>query len=265
VANATSVPSVAGNVRPAIGLIFGSLIRADFTVLLRSGRTLLLNIALPIVILVITDLHPGKNSASLFGGAEFSIGLALTYGLLSSSLIGYSLSIARDRDAGVFQRLRVTPAPTWAIMASRLLVQIILDLIMTVIVVVVGAIIHNLAFSVSQFLLLVCVSIVGGAMFLAIAQAIVGLVRSSAVVNALGRILYVIFLLLGLLGSSGLLGTTVKAISDWSPVGAMINLYGGVLDISHWSWTDTNGLIATAGYIIVGAFIGIRWFRWDSR
>ena len=98
-ANATSVPSVAGNVHPAIGLIFGSLIRADFTVLLRSGRTLLLNIALPIVILVITDLHPGKNSTSLFGGAEFSIGLALTYGLLSSSLIGYSLTIARDRDA----------------------------------------------------------------------------------------------------------------------------------------------------------------------
>jgi ABC-2 type transport system permease protein len=57
----------------------------------------------------------------------------------------------------------------------------------------------------------------------------------------------------------------VKAISDWSPVGAMINLYGGVLDISHWSWMDTNGLIATAGYIVVGAFIGIRWFRWESR
>jgi ABC-2 type transport system permease protein len=266
VTEAASVAPVGRELRPAVGLIFGSLLRADFTVLIRSGRTLLLNIVLPILILVITALNGGKSSAaSALGGPVFSIGLALTYGLLSSSLIGYSLSIARDRESGVFQRLRVTPAPTWAIMASRLLVQITLDLIMTLIVVVVGGVIHHLAFNASQLLLLVCASIVGGAMFLAIGQAIVGLVRSAAVVNALGRVLYVVFLLLGLLGSSGVLGPTVKAISNWTPVGAMINLYAGALDLAAWDWTDTTALIAAAGYILVGAFVGIRWFRWESR
>jgi hypothetical protein len=45
----------------------------------------------------------------------------------------------------------------------------------------------------------------------------------------------------------------------------VVNAVGRVLDISHSNWTDTNGLIATIGYIIVGAFIGIRWFRWESR
>ncbi|MEJ1230755.1 MAG: ABC transporter permease [Galbitalea sp.] len=226
-ADAISVPS-AGSVRPAIGLIFGSLLRADFTVLLRSGRTLILNIALPIVILIITNLHLGsKGSGFTYGGVGFTIGLALTYGLMSSSLIGYSLTIARDREVGVFQRLRVTPAPTWAIMTSRLLVQIIVDLIMTVVVVIVGGIIHNTTFSAGEYLLLLCVSIFGGAMFLAIAQALVGLVRSATVVNAVGRIFYAAFLLLGLLGSSGILGSTVQDIANWSPVGAMINLYSG--------------------------------------
>lgn len=264
--DATSAPAGVGSAHPTVGLIFGSLFRADFTVLLRNGRTLLLNIVLPIFILIITDLHSGKSTgASAFGGAVFSIALALTYGLMSSSLIGYSLTIARDRDSGVFQRLRVTPAPTWAIMASRLLVQIVVDIVMTLIVVVIGAVMHNLTFTVGEFLLLLCVSIVGGAMFLAIAQAIVGLVQSTAVVNALGRVLYVVFLLLGLLGSSGLLGTTVKAISNWTPVGAMISLYGGVFDLSKWDWTDTTGIIAAAAYIVVGAVIGIRWFRWESR
>jgi ABC-2 type transport system permease protein len=85
------------------------------------------------------------------------------------------------------------------------------------------------------------------------------------VVNAVGRILYIVFLLLGLLGSSGILGSTVKSISGWTPVGALINLYGGALNISQWDGTDTNGLIATGGYIVVGAFIGLRWFRWESR
>jgi ABC-2 type transport system permease protein len=260
----SSARLAAGSVHPSTGLIFRSLFRADFTVLLRNARTLILNIALPILILVITGLHGGSARAG-FTGSVFDIALALTYGLMSSSLIGYSLTVARDRDAGVFQRLRVTPAPTWAIMTSRLLVQIVLDIIMTVIVVALGVITRHLDLTVAQVLLLGCVSIAGGAMFLAIAQAIVGLVRSAAVVNALGRVFYVVFLLLGLLGSSGLLGSTVHAISNWSPVGAMINLYGGVLELGSWDWTDTTGLIATAGYIVVGAFIGIRWFRWDSR
>jgi ABC-2 type transport system permease protein len=264
VTDATGTVST-GTPRPAVGLIFRSLLRADFTVLVRNARTMVLNIALPIVILVITGLNANQKSAAGFGATEFDIGLALTYGLMSSSLIGYSLTIARDREAGVFQRLRVTPAPTWAIMLSRILVQIVLDLIMTIIVLVVGGIIHNQAFTAVEYLLVLCVSIVGGAMFLAIAQAIVGLVRSAAVVNALGRILYVIFLLLGLLGSSGLLGTTLKDISAWTPGGAIINIYGGVLNLSAWSSLDTSGVIAVVIYIAAGAFIGIRWFRWDAR
>jgi hypothetical protein len=31
--------------------------------------------------------------------------------------------------------------------------------------------------------------------------------------------------------------------------------------IPRWNVTDTNGLIATIGDIIIGGFIGIRWFR----
>jgi ABC-2 type transport system permease protein len=249
-----------------MGLIFGSLFRADFTVLVRSGRTVIINLAVPILVLIITGLHSGKGSAATaFSAAGFDVGLALAYGLMASSLIGYSITVARDRDAGVFQRLRVTPAPTWAIMTSRLLVQIVVDLIMTVIVIVLGSIIHHLTFTIAEYLLFACISLLGGIMFLAIGQAVVGLVRSATAVNAIGRVLYAVLLLLGLLGSSGLLGDTVKTISEWSPVGAMITLYAGVLGLSSWGSLEWNALIASGIYIIVGAFVGIRWFRWDAR
>ncbi len=251
-------------VRPPAGLVFRSLFRADFTVLLRSFRTLLVNFLVPIFILVITGLHSG-STASAFGDASYEIGLALTYGLMSSSLIGYAITVARDRDGGVFQRLRVTPAPTWSIMTSRLLVQIIVDLVMTVVVVAVGTIMHHVSYTVVQLLLIGCVSVLGGAVFLAIGQAIVGLVRSAVAVNAVARVFYVVLLLLGLVGSSGLLGSTLQSIAQWSPVGAMISLYEGVITPSLWGWPQADGLIASAVYIVVGAYIGIRWFRWESR
>src|SRR4051794_41922911 len=75
---------------------------------------------LPIFVLISTS---GTKATHNFGGAEFVIGLAIAYGLLSTSLIGYALTVARDREKGVFQRLRVTPAPTWTIMVSRLAMQ----------------------------------------------------------------------------------------------------------------------------------------------
>lgn len=250
---------------PQTGLIFRSLFRADFTVLLRNGRTLILNIAVPILILIITGFASSKGRTSDFGLGAFDVGLAITYGLLASSLIGYSITVARDREAGVLQRLRVTPAPTWAIMTSRLLVQIVLDLVMTVIVLAIGVVIHHLDFSFWDVLLFCGVSLLGGVMFLAIGQAIVGLVRSASAVNALGRALYIVLLLLGLLGSTAVLGDTMKAISDWSPVGALILLYVGVLDPSAWGWAQTDALIATLIYIVVGVIVGIRWFRWEAR
>jgi ABC-2 type transport system permease protein len=247
--------------RPPLTLVVESLLHADFAVLVRSGRTLILNIALPIIILVITTT--GKNKLSL-NSASFDIGMALTYGLLSSSLIGYATAVAQDRQAGVFQRLRVTPAPTWTIMASRLLVQVLVNLVMAVIVVTVGCLIHGIAYGVGTYLLIAAVSLVGGAMFLSLGQAVVGLVNSAAAVAAVGRILYIGLILLGILGATGLLGDTLKTIADWSPVGAMINLFSAATNLSAWAGTDTTALIASAGYIAIGMFVGIRWFRWET-
>ena len=247
--------------RPPLGLIFGSLLRADFTVLLRSGRTLALNALLPLLILVITAL--GKQDR--FGTSEFVIGMAVTYGLLASDLLGYALTMSRDRDLGVFQRLRVTPAPTWTIMTSRLSVQLIVNLVITIIVIIAGSIIHHISFTVGQYLLFLAAAIIGGAVFLSIGQAMVGLLKSATVVNAVGRILLIALVLIGLLGATGLLGSAFQTFADWTPVGALFNLFAGALNISAWSGTNTNALIACLAYIAVFSFIGIRWFHWDSQ
>ncbi len=251
--------------RPPLGLVLRSLMRADFLVLTRSGRTLVLNFATPLLILLITSINHAKNRNLTFGGPAFVIGMAITYGLVSSSLIGYSATVARDREAGVLQRLRVTPAPTWTIMVSRLVVQIIANTLMTIVALVVGSIIHLVVFTPLAYVLLFAVSLLGGAVFLGMGQALVGLVRSVSTVNAAGRILFVVLILLGLLGASGIFGDTLKTISLWSPVGALSQLFSAVLDLGSWSLTDTWCLLASLGYVAVFGFIGIRWFRWEAR
>lgn len=247
---------------PPLLIVFTSLLRADFLVFLKHRRALIVSMLLPGFLLVSTS---GNKATQNFGGSVLIIGLAIAYGLLSTSIVGYALTVARDREKGVFQRLRVTPAPTWTIMSSRLTMQSVANLIIALVVVIVGSRIHHISPSAGQYALVLLVSILAGAVFLSIAQALVGLVKSADTVQAVARVLFAALILLGTLGQSGALGSFWGSVSRWSPVGVVMTLFAGVLNLSAWHSRDTLSLLACAGYIVVFAGIGIRWFQWDAR
>ena len=238
------------------------LVRADSTAQVRTSLSLVLTFALPLILLVATGL--GKNSAVL-GGPAFRISLALTVGLVSIGTVGYSLAIARDRDTGVFQRLRVTPAPTWTIMASRWIVQLGAVLVMAIVVLVVAAVFVGITLPPQNYLFTVLVALLGSAVFLSIGQAIVGLIASADTLNAAGRLLYVPLIGLSLFGDSDRLGMTVELVSRWSPGGCLETLLSAAMGATAWSGQSWGALFASFGYTVVFAVIGIRWFQWGAR
>src|SRR3954454_8919513 len=103
---------------PKTSAVYASLLRADFKTQWRNRRSFVLVLLAPVIILI-----SWKGVIDKLGGA-FALSSCITIGLVALGLMGYSNSIARDRDKGVFQRLRVAPVPTWSIMASRLTVQL---------------------------------------------------------------------------------------------------------------------------------------------
>jgi ABC-2 type transport system permease protein len=239
-----------------------SLLRADSTVLVKNRRSLVVSLALPLLLLITTNSAKGTDR---LGGALVVIGLCTAYGLAATSILGYALTVARDRDQGVFQRLRVTPAPTWAIMSSRLAVQVVANLAIALVVLIVGSSLHHVTFSAGQYVLFLLISVLGGAVFLSIGQTMVGLLKSADTVNAAGRIVFVALVFLGLFGQSGVLGSTWESISQWTPVGVVMTLFAGVLDVSAWGSRQTLAVLACFGYIAFFAAIGIRWFQWEAR
>lgn len=247
---------------PSLQLIISSLLRADFAVIVKNRRALLVSIVMPVLILITTNSSRATKS---FGGSLVIIGLAIAYGLVANSIMGYALTVARDREQGVFQRLRVTPAPGWTIMASRLAMQALANLLITLVVLIVGSRIHHLSLPAGKYALVLLVSILGSAVFLSIGQALVGLVKSSDSINATGRLLMLGLILLSSLGQSGALGATWETVSQWSPVGAVMTLFAAVLNLSAWDSHDSLTLLTCLGYVTVFAAIGIRWFQWDSR
>ncbi|MGH7687685.1 MAG: ABC transporter permease [Candidatus Dormibacteria bacterium] len=248
--------------QPSLRLILTSLLQADLLVLVKTRTALVLSLMLPLLLLFTTR---SDKASHRLGGSVFVVGLCMTVGLLSTSIVGYALTVARDREQGVFQRLRVTPAPAWAIMASRLAVQVLANLLIALVVLVVGSAVHHLTLDAGQYVLVLLVANLGGAVFLSIGQALVGLLRSATTVEAGARILMMVLLLSGLLGASGALGDTVASITTWGPFGTVITLFTAILGASGWSSKDTLSLLACCGYIAVFAGAGIHWFRWDAR
>lgn len=244
-----------------VGPALRALLRADTVVLLHNRITVVLSILLPLVILVVTTVG---NAPTRLGRPEQVVALALTLGLITSCLLGYSLGLAHDRELGVLQRLRVTPVRTWTIMTSRLLVQIATNLVASLVVVVVGAILHGLSPNLGQYLLVLAVAVLGAGVFLALGQALVGLVKTTNAINAVGRLLFIVLIILGLVGGAGVLGPTVQTVANWSPVGALMTLFTAVLTGAAWTGNDAVALIACAAYVVIFTYIGIRWFRWQS-
>ena len=254
-------PAGARGAQPALGPTLAALLEVDFSVQLRNYRSLMLSLVLPVVVLV--ALFANKRAAAL-ADPRVRVSLVTMLGMATIAIFGYALNVARDREAGVFQRLRVTPAPAWAIMMSRLVVQVAVILLMAIVVLVVARIFQNVTLDALAYGLTLAVVIAGSAVFLGIGQALVGLVRSADTLNAVSRLVYIPVFGLGLLGRTDILGSTVEDIARWSPGGIVATLLAAAMEPATWGSDAWWSLLACVGYTAVFVFLGIRWFQWGA-
>jgi len=243
---------------PKTSAALASLLRADFKTQWRNRRSVILLLLVPVIILI-----SWKGLIAKMGG-PFALSTCITIGLTAIGLMGYSNSIARDRDKGVFQRLRVTPVPTWSIMVSRLIVQLILILVVTTAVFIVGSEYDKVYLTPAGYALTYVAAFVGGALYLGLGQMIVGLVKNAETVNSTTRLVYFLFIMVGMFGDLGVLGKELQKIIRWSPYGTVKTILASSMQPSGWDTTATLALFATIIYAILFSFIGIKNFKWNT-
>ncbi len=179
---------------PKTSTVFASLLKADLTTQWRNRRSFVLVLFVPVIILV-----SWKDVIDQLGGA-FALSACITIGLMAIGLMGYSNSIARDRDKGVFQRLRVAPVASWSIMASRLTVQLMMILLVTVLVFFAGYYVDHITLSPVGYVLTFFTALIGGAVYLGLGQLIVGLIKNPETVNSTTRLVYFVCIMVGMFG-----------------------------------------------------------------
>jgi ABC-2 type transport system permease protein len=244
---------------PATSAVLASLLRADFTTQWRNRRSVILILIVPVIILI-----SWKGLIEKLGGA-FVLSSCITVGLTAIGLMGYSNSIGRDRDKGVFQRLRVAPVPSWSIMVSRIFVQLFMILLVTAAVFLAGYYFDKITLSPAGYLLGILTSFVGGALYLGLGQAIVGLIKNAETVNSVTRLVYFLFIMIGMFGELGVLGESIGEAVKWSPYGTVKRILSASMQPGNWDQQTSIAFLVTVGYAFAFSFLGIRWFRWNPR
>lgn len=248
---------------PQTSTILKTLLRADFTSLWRNRRAAILTLVVPVIILV--TWKPLVKEA----GGPFVLSNSIVLGLIATGLMGYSNSIARDRDKGIFQRLRVAPIPSWSIMASRIIVQLALIIALTTAVFIIGKSVDKITLSPAGYILTYFTAIVAGAVYLSLGQMIVGRVKNPETVNATVRLVYFLFIIGGMMGEIFVIQyPQFKVVADiikWSPYGTARDIVAVGMDISKWGNDASMALLATIGYAAIFAFFGVKWFKWNTK
>lgn len=243
---------------PKTSIILKTLLRADFTTQWRNRRATILTLVVPVIIL--TTWKPLIKEA----GGPFVLSNSIVIGLIAIGLMGYSNSIARDRDKGIFQRLRVAPISAWSIMASRLLVQIAMIFIITTAVFVVGNSYDQVTLTPAGYVVSYLTAIIGGALYLSLGQMIVGRIKNPETVNATVRLVYFLFIMGGMMGQF-VNNKEVKQIVQWSPYGTVRTILAAGMEPAKWNNDTSMALLVTIGYAVVCAVLGIKWFKWNTK
>jgi ABC-2 type transport system permease protein len=244
---------------PKTSTVFATLFRADMATLLSNRRSAVISLFVPMII-----LFTWKGLIKHIGGPTV-LATAIAIGLIAIGLMGYTLSVAKDRDKGIFQRLRLAPVPTWVIMTSRISIQLMMIMVLTLVVFIVGYQYDGVALSAQGYVLTFFIAILGGAVYLSLGQLIVGLIKNFETINAVIRITYFVFIMLGMVGELMIQNKQLKEAIRFSPYGSVKMMIAAGMEPAKWTNDTSIALLVSVGYIIVFAGVGISKFKWNTK
>jgi ABC-2 type transport system permease protein len=243
---------------PKTSIVFKTLFRADIATLLSNRRSAVISLFVPMIILIFW-----KGLIKHFGG-PFVLATAIGIGLIAIGLMGYTLSVAKDRDKGIFQRLRVAPVPTWVIMTSRICVQLVMIVVLTLVVFIVGYQFDGVLLAPLGYVTTFFIAVLGAAVYLSLGQLIVGLIKGFETINAVTRITYIAMMMVGMMGEF-IENKQLKEVIRYSPYGSVKMMLAASMEPAKWTSNTSIALLVSVGYIIVFAGIGISKFKWETK
>jgi ABC-2 type transport system permease protein len=235
--------------------------RAEVSMTIRRGETLLLTVGIPVLLLLFFSLtHVISTPAT--HRVNFVAPGVLALCVLSTSLVALSIATGFERSSGVLRRLRVTPLGQRRLIGAKISAVLVTEVIQIVVITIVALLLtwrpHGGALGALEVTLAL---LLGSAGCAGIGLALAGWLRAEVNLAASNGLYLVLLLLSGMVVPLTSLPVVIRHVVVALPSGAMAEALHRVLGLGL---APTSGdWISLALWAVVAPLLASKTFRFD--
>jgi len=231
--------------------------RAELTMALRRGESLLVTIIIPTVLLFLAmwlHIAPGTQSAQI----AFLLPGILAAAIMSTSLVSLGIATAYDRYYGSLKRLGSTPLPRWGLIAAKIVTVLAIEAAQVVLLVLIATIFFGWRPS-GSLLLALLVMLIGTAAFVGLGMLMAGTLRAEATLAGANG-LFILFLAIGgVVLPTSHLPVVIQQIAQILPAAALSNALRTALSPTGIDGGSLLLLVVWAVILLVAAALTFKW------
>jgi ABC-2 type transport system permease protein len=237
---------------------------------LRSARTVVLGIIMPVGLLVILSwvfANQGKIAAAAgypISAITFYAGGLTAYGLMLGTFTGVMVTVVSAREAGWLKRFRASPMPPGSYLSGQILFNVLISMGLVVVMMAIATLVYGMHLRLISVAVMFCYTMLGVFCFTAIALAITRLVTTPEMGSSVGP-----FVTITLSFTSGvflppdLLPHWLISVSNYLPLEPLAQSMQTALAISSGTGIMYRPFIVLGIWGVVG-FVAARWtFTWQ--
>lgn len=235
--------------------------RYDQRTFWRMPQAAFFTLLMPVMMLVIfSALNSGDLDELRVAYARYLLVGMTAFSVVGAAYGNLAARITWRREMGIYQRLRTTPVPAWALVAGQVAGAVTMVILTLAILMTISALFFDVAMPTNWALFLGTV-ILGTACFAALGAAMSTFVKS---VEAMDPIIWATMLPLTFI--SGIFQyiddhSLIARVADVFPLRHMLLLNMNSFGIDNDGWTAGH-LAVMAAWMIVGLVLAVRRFQW---
>jgi ABC-2 type transport system permease protein len=244
-------------------------LQSDLKIFVRNPAALFFTAILPIVFLILFVSIFGNARSEQFGVklATLQVPAFIALAVVSASFVGLAIGLTSVREDGILKRMRATPVPPWIVFAGRIGTAIVSTVIVTSILMAVGAVAFGVTLPTHTLPGLVVTLAVGSATFCALGIAFTRLIPSEEAAPAMtNAVVLPLYFISGVFVTAEVLPAGLLHVADVLPVKPFVD----ALFVAFNPQTTGAGfagqeLAIIAAWGVVGLLLAVRFFSWTPR
>ena len=237
---------------------------------LRSARTVLLGLIMPVGLLVILSwvfAHQGQIAAAAgyqISAIAFYAGGLTAYGLMLGTFTGVMVAVVSAREAGWLKRFRASPMPPGSYLAGQIIFNVVISLALVAVMMAIAALVYGLQLRAISLLAVFCYSLLGVFCFTAVALALTRIITTPEMGSSVGP-----FVTITLSFTSGvflppdLMPHWLVTVSNYLPLEPLSQSMQTALANNAGSGFQLRTFIVLGVWGVVGFLIAWRSFTWQ--